>query len=146
MNLVLIASLISSALAFGVGFSAAWTMQGRKIDSINLESANERIATQRSYRTSLERYMSRVSEAQAHATDRIRTAALELDSNRVALERLRNSSDAALRNASESAANCAVAVTAYSELFAECRGELVTLANKADKHVSDIRLNQQVIP
>jgi len=40
-------TIISGAIAFALGFGAAWQVQGHAILKINLEQANERINLQR---------------------------------------------------------------------------------------------------
>ena len=72
MNLTMIASVIAAALVFG----AAWTLQGRAIDSLKLEHANERIVNQAAARHTIERNTSALVKAQNKAMDGMNTRGL----------------------------------------------------------------------
>lgn len=140
MNLTLLPYLISLAIGAAGGFGAAWKIQAASITQLELTHANERIAVQREARAAIERSLSKLSTAQVQAAARAAKLATELDRNRDELARLRNASSTALRAATGDPVTCIDTATTFSELFSQCTNELVDLANKADKHVSDIKM------
>lgn len=138
MNMTLIAAAISAALAGSIGFGAAWTLQGRSIDELKLEAANDRIAQQRSARAAIERATTHVREAQEAAQARRTGIDAAVDSNGAGLIGLRDTATAVRSAATTPDASAAYANT-VSELFDQCGRELVKVAGRADGHVNDIQ-------
>lgn len=139
MNLTLLASLISAALAAAAGFGAAWTWQGRAIDLLKLEAKDAIIQQQRVARQSIDRALSQVSQAQADAqvrTDGIRRAAGDAAA---AGNGLRDTSAATVRAAADHADTCAAIVSAYDTILAEGRGFIQEVAAEADRCFSDVQ-------
>jgi len=136
MNLTIITSLISAAIAASVGFGTAWTLQGRTIDNLKIEALNDRIAIQRAARQTLERHMSTVSVAQTKAASRAVTLAAELAGNRSELERLRSASAASLRAASGNLDACTTSLAAHALISTQCSERYSTLAADADSWAS----------
>ena len=130
-------TLITAAVAAALGFGAAWQWQGRAIDQLNLDSANERIAIQRQSRQALEGHLSRVSEAQAAAAKRSAALAADLDRSRSELTRLRNTSSATVRVVTADPAACPAVTSAYDVVFSQCAGRLVEVAADADRCYSE---------
>ena len=137
MNLTLISALVSAAIAGLIGWSAAWTLQGRTIDELKLGAANDRIEQQRATRAAIERASQNVREAQESASHR--NADLRRDASRAndVAGGLRIASTAATRTATESSDACGAIVRTYDQLFAEGSGLLREIATTADQCISD---------
>lgn len=118
MNLTIIASLIGTA----AGFALAWQLQSGNITQLELDHANERISIQRAARATIERTATAVIQAQNAAAGRVAVLRRESDSVRTAASWLRQSSDAAVRAATESTEACHRVVNAYSVVFTESTG------------------------
>ncbi len=131
--MTLIAAAVSAALAGSIGFGAAWTLQGRSIDAMKLEAANDRIAQQRSTRQAIERATTHVREAQESASNRIATLNRELADVRVVADGLRNTSAAAVRASAESPEACSRVTHAYDLILAESRDAIQEMAGYADQ-------------
>ena len=137
MNMTLIAAAISAALGFSVGFGAAWTLQGRTIDNLKLESRDAIITQQRATRQAIERASANVREAQESASHR--NADLRRDASRAndVAGGLRIAAAAATRTATESSDACGAIVRTYDQLFAEGSDLLREIASTADQCISD---------
>ncbi len=142
MNLTLIAALVSAAFAGAIGWGSATYIYSARITELELTYANERIAIQRSARATFERYSSQITTAQNEAASRAAVLRRDADSARSELERLRDSSSAAVRASADSPATCSASVTAFDVVFAECSSRLVALAADADQCVNE---NQALI-
>ena len=136
MNLTILSALISAALAGAGGFGAAWKIQAANINEIKLEQANERIAVQRAARAAIERSMSAVSQAQAKAADRVVRLAADNSRAASALDRLRDTSSAALRAAAGDLDACTTSLAAHSVVVGKCSQEVVKLASDLDDWAS----------
>ena len=133
--MTLIAAAVSAALAGSIGFGAAWTLQGRSIDAMKLEAANDRIAQQRSTRQAIERATTHVREAQESASARIAVLSRDLANARVVADGLRDTSTAALRSSAESPEACSRVTSTYNIVFTECAGSLQEMAATLDRCV-----------
>lgn len=138
MNLTIIAALISAAMAGLAGWGAAWTIQGRTIDSLKLEAKDERIAQQRAARQAIERATDNLRKAQEGAQARRTGIDAAVDSNGAGLIGLRDTATAVRAAATTPDASAAYTNT-VSELFDQCGRELVKVAGRADGHVNDIQ-------
>ena len=136
MNLTLLSALISAAIAGAGGFGAAWKWQAANINEIRLDQANERISTQRAARATLERHMSSVSLAQAKAADRVVRLAADNSRAASALDRLRDTSSAALRAAAGDLDACTTSLASHSVVLSQCGQELVRVSKDADDWAS----------
>ncbi len=134
MYLTLFFSLIFGA----AGFGAAWTWQGRAIDSLKLEKKDAIISQQRAARAALERATQQVTQAQNDAQARRVVIAAAVDRNGVGLIGLRNTAASVRASAITPDASAAYADT-VSELFGRCSSELVRVAGSADGHASDVK-------
>ena len=138
MNLTLIAAAVSAALAGSVGFGAAWTLQGRAIDTLKMEAKDAIISQQWSARASIERATLALTKAQNDAQARRTGIDAAVDSNGAGLIGLRDTATAVRAAATTPDASAAYANT-VSELFDQCGRELVKVAGRADGHVNDIQ-------
>lgn len=136
MNLTILSALISAALAGAGGFGAAWTWQAANITQMELSHANERIAIQRQARATLERNMSAVSLAQAKSADRVVRLAADNARAATALDRLRDTSSAALRAAAGDLDACTTSLASHSVVLSQCGQELVRVSKDADDWAS----------
>lgn len=128
MNITpIIVALISAAIGGGV----AWNLQGRTIDSLKLETANERIAVARANRITVERATLKLAEAQAKyaaSVENTRTERRTADATAVGL---RNDTAAAVRDAGTSTEACARQVASLAVVFDQCSGAVVDMAEHA---------------
>ena len=138
MNPTIIVAAISAALAWLLGFGAAWTLQGRDIDALKMEAKDAIISQQRSARASIERATLALTKAQNDAQARRTGIDAAVDSNGAGLIGLRDTATAVRSAATTPDASAAYANT-VSELFDQCGRELVKVAGRADGHVSDIQ-------
>jgi hypothetical protein len=139
MNLTILISAISAAVAGAAGFGLAWNLQAHQITKLNLEHANERISIQRAARATIERTSNAVIKAQNDAAGRVAVIKRNADSLRVSVDGLRDDLDVTARAAATSIDACTVAARTTSELLAVCADRYSELAGKAEGHVSDIR-------
>lgn len=142
MNLTILTSVVSAALAGVVGFGAAWNIQKLTITQMELSRANERIAIQRQARATLERNMSAVTTAQAKAAERV--VRLAADNARAvgALDSLRTASASALRSAAGDLATCTAALSSHAIVVGKCSQEVVRLASDLDDWAGSVILYQ----
>ena len=138
MNLTIVAALISAAMAGLAGWGAAWTIQGRAIDTLKMEAKDAIISQQWSARASIERATLALTKAQNDAQARRTGIDAAVDSNGAGLIGLRDTATAVRAAATTTDASAAYANT-VSELFDQCGRELVKVAGRADGHVNDIQ-------
>jgi len=139
VNLTLIAALVSAAVSGAAGFGLAWRLQTATINSIELESANERISQQRTARQNTERLMAQYASAQSNATVRAITLRRDAVSAADVGSGLRLKTADAVRTAASDPALCSDTATALGELLTTVSTERRELAEKADRHVIDIQ-------
>jgi len=139
MNLTLIASLISAAVAGAAGFGLAWRLQTATINKMELDDANQRISLQRNARQAIERQQTAVGVAQAAAAQRRRDLDATRRAGESALDGLRNSTATALRAAGESIEACTAHATTAGELLNLCAARYTDVAAAADGHASDVQ-------
>lgn len=131
-------TLISAAIAFAMGFGAAWQIQSGRMDSLKLEAANERINQQRVARQTSERYSAALAQAQNAAQARRTVIAASVDANGAGLIGLRHTADTVRTSATTDSARDAYA-DAVTKLFDQCGQALVRVAGQADGHLSDLQ-------
>jgi len=153
MNLTTIAAAIAFATGLAVGSSGAWQLQTGRVASIKLElqnekldRANERIAIQRAARAAIERTTTAVSQAQADASNRLVALAADRDRAKSDLDRLRDTSAAAVRNASAGLDACTSTLTAFNFVFGQCSTALSEMAAGADQWVGQALIFQDAWP
>ena len=146
MPIQLIIAAIIAAASFGGGFGAAWKIQ----NGIAAEKENEHVqqtlrATQESAATAIRR-ADNVIAAQSAAALRERRLRADAASSRDALVGLSHAADEALSRAQATHAACLVTADAASELLITVSTERRELAEKADRHVNDIKMMQEAWP
>lgn len=135
---LIIAAIIATA-SFGGGFGAAWKIQ----NGIAAEKENEYVqqtlrATQDSAAAAIRR-ADNVIIAQSEAALRERRLRADAASSRDAVGRLSHAADEALSRAQATHAACLVTAAAASELLITVSTERRELAEKADRHVNDLK-------
>jgi len=142
MNLTMIASLISAALAFG----SAWQIQSWRFDARELQRAEQNTVEQQRRFKAFEQSQTRVIQAQRSATQRAAVLAGAANASRMELVSLRDASASAMRDADASHdASLAAAATA-NQLLNRCGAEYQELGAIADRHVSDIKTLTEAWP
>lgn len=139
-------TFISYAIAAALGFGAAWTLQGRAIDSLKLEKKDERIARDYAARAAIERSTSAVIKAQNGAVVLATKSRADADSARTELDGLRVATETALRTASSSLDACIVGAAAATKLLNQCGAEYQALGERADRHTNDIKTLTEAWP
>ena len=137
MNLTLIAAFISAGVAGLAGWGAAWTIQGRTIDSLKLEARDAIISQQRAARAVTERLTSQVAQAQAQAALRNDRARADARSAGDAGNGLRVASTDSVRTATNDINACGAIVRAYDVILQEGGQLLREVAATADQCISD---------
>lgn len=137
MNLTIIAALISAAMAGLAGWGAAWTIQGRTIDSLKLEARDAIISQQRAARAVTERLTSQVAQAQAQAALRNDRARADARAAGDAGNGLRVAATAATGAAHTSADTCGRVVNAYGVILDEGREIIREMATDLDRCYSE---------
>lgn len=132
-------TFISYAIAAALGFGAAWTLQGRAIDSLKLEQKDERIARDYASRAAIERNTSAVFKAQNGAVVLAGKSRADADSARTELDRLQHQSAETLRTAAASLDACLVAANSFRVVFDQCSTSYESLAGNAQRHTDDIK-------
>lgn len=139
-------TIISSVIAFAMGFGAAWQVQGHFILKHELEAQSVRIAKDRAYRAQAERHIATVAATQARAAKRVADMAGVSDSNRTELQRMQSQSADSLRAAAGSLDACLASANALSVVSNQCSERYSTLARDAQGHVSDIQTLTEAWP
>lgn len=138
-TLVIAAGMV---FTFAVGAGTAWTVQGRTIDTLKLETANERIATARANRIVVERATLKLAQAQqdyARDVDRARGDRRNADT---VFDGLRDDTAAAVRDAGASAEACIDKVATLKVISDQCAGAVVDMATDAqDWYLEAVRQN-----
>lgn len=135
MNLTVIASVVSVI----AGFSLAWQLQAHQILKKELIYAQDRIATARASRQTLERVTRQIETAQANATVRGIHLRTELASAVNAGNGLRIQTKNSVLAAASDARLCSDTAATLGELLDSVSTERRELAEKADRHVIDIQ-------
>ena len=142
----LIIALVIAAASFGGGFASAWKIQ----NGIAAEKENEYVqqtlrATRDAAATAIRR-ADNVIIAQSEAALRERRLRADAASSRDAVGRLSHAADEALSRAQATHAACLATAAAASELLITVSTERRELAEKADRHVNDIKMMQEAWP
>lgn len=132
-------TIITSAVSIALGFGGAWSLRGHQIDKLKLDQANERISLQRAARATLERSLSNSTQAANNATLRGVAIRSNAAGTAAAGNGLRLTTEATVRAATDNPAACSQSAAALGAVFDLCSTELQSLAEKADRHVSDLQ-------
>ena len=143
-QLIIAAALFVAGL--GSGFGAAWKIQSGIAAEKEAENVKQTLrSTQDAAKTAIRR-ADNVIQAQSAAALRERVLRADAAGSRSALDGLRDAAAEALRTASASTDACIATATTASELLIAVSNERRELAEKADRHVSDIKMMQEAWP
>ena len=128
------------ALGLVVGLTTGWGVQTSRIDALKSQHAAT-LAQSKAAAAQTENYLLKaVQDAQTQAVFRAKVVRRDARASADALERLRDELGR-VRAAAIAATPpaCPQPRPALGELLAECAAELRDVAEKADRHVSDVR-------
>jgi len=137
MNVMLVTSFVSAAVAGALGVGAGLHWRESEIKQLELNHANERIAIQRVSRATLERQQAAVSKAQSDAQLRAVALRRAADSAASQLDRVRESIATAMRAARSDHDACLAKADACGVIFVRCADRLVSVAADTDQCYSD---------
>ena len=138
--------LIIAAIIATASFGSAWQIQSWRMNAKEKANVEQILADQRSAATAALRRQEVVIAAQNAAAGREVALRRDADSARTALVGLSHATEQALRDAATSHAACLVTADAASELLITVSTERRELAEKADRHVNDIKMMQEAWP
>jgi len=131
---------LALAAGFLAGLAAGWWAQDGRIDALKNQHAATLAQSKAAAAQTETQLLKAVQDAQTQAVFRAKVVRRDARASADALERLRD--DLARVRAAALAATppaCPEPRPALGELLAECAAELRDVAEKADRHVSDVR-------
>ena len=132
-------TLISAALAFALGFGAAYKIQGVRIELADKQRSEIALEAERLVsRLESQRSAQNIAAQNNRALRESRLRA-DADAARGAAVSLRSALDAAVQTARADPVACADTALAISRLQLECSAAYGDLAATADRHVSDLQ-------
>ena len=135
---LIVAGIIATASA-ATGFGAAWQIQSWRADSEEKDRVEATLENQRLIGATRTRNDQAVINAVNNGVARSTALRRDSDSARAAADSLRDEITRTVRDASASLAACTVRTAALGELCAAATESHRQLAEKADRHASDIR-------
>lgn len=139
-------TIISAILASAAGFGLAWQLQNGNIAKIQLEQKDERISQQRAARVAIERTTTAVITAQNASLSRSAVLRADAGVSRADLDRLRSTSEAAVRSAASSLDACNAVAAAQGVILAASTIFIQELAGNADQCLSDLTTMKDAWP
>ena len=131
--------LILAAIIAAGGFGSAWKIQSWRMDSLENEYAQQALASERLSAAAAIRHATALHDAQNAAVVRATALRRDADGTRTALVSLSQSAAAALQDAATSREACLDRANTFSQLFIDSADRYRGLAEKADRHASDIK-------
>lgn len=131
--------LIMAAILAAAGFVGGWTIQSWRYGAKENERAQQELVDERSAATTAIRRQESVIAATSAATARETTLRRDADGSRRALVSLSDATDQTLRDASTSLGACTERAAALGELFTTSAEQYRNVAEKADRHASDVK-------
>ncbi len=135
---LIVAGIIAVASA-ATGFGVAWQIQSWRADSEEKDRVEATLENQRLIGATRTRNDQAVINAVNNGVARSTALRRDSDSARAAADSLRDEITRTVRDASASLAACTVRTAALGELCAAATESHRQLAEKADRHASDIR-------
>ena len=139
MPIQLIIAAVIAATAFAGGFGAAWKIQAGNINEREAQYAKQELANVRSSAASDIRRLDNAITAQNAATARSVALRRDRDSALTELGRLRLAVNSAVPSTCDAASAGTERANATNQLLLECAEQLTDLAEKADRHASDVK-------
>ena len=132
--------MVTSFVASVVAATVTYQVQEWKFDSKEKAHVESQLANVRLSAAASIRRQDNVIEAQNEATARMVRLRRDADNVRTQLARLRNALDMPRPNTSTVTQDaCPEPANPLKELFSQCAGDLTDLAEKADRHTSDVK-------
>ena len=134
------------AIALILGFGSAWKIQDWRQESKEKSYAEQKLAEVRSAAAATIRRADNVIQAQNDAQTRISVLRMDATNSRIAVDRLRDTLDASMRESNSSIASCVERTITISELLNQCAKAYRELGEVADRHTSDIQTLRSAWP
>ena len=135
MNAQAIGALIIAALSFFSG----WQIQSWHFGAQEKDRAKQEFTQYRADSATAIRRVDNIVIAQNVASLRERSLRVDVAAHRNALIRLSDATGQLLQAAADSQASCLVAASTFRDLYEQSEEERGSLAEKADRHVIDIK-------
>lgn len=139
MNITLIKYAVIVAACFAGGFGAAWKWQAANITQMELEAAHDLIESQADARDDAEGRIAAITATQNNTQTRLRTVSDDRSRADLVGNGLRITTAEAVRSSAEDATLCSDTAATLGELLNTVSAERRELAEKADKHVIDVK-------
>ena len=133
------ATLTSFIIGAILAFVGAWNLQGARITKLELDYANERNAQQLAAQQAAERHQAAFISATAAATSRANLLRVAAAAARSESDGLRESIATAMQAATASHDACLERAHALGVVFTQSTEQLTTMAERCDRHVSDVQ-------
>jgi NAD-dependent DNA ligase len=146
MPIQLIIAAVIAATAFAGGFGTAWKIQAGNINAKEAAHAKQELANVQQSAAADIRRLDNAITAQARATHRAVALRRDADLARTELGRLRLAVASAVQTASTSPATCPERAAALGDVLTELGRAGAELAEKADRHASDVKTLTEAWP
>ena len=134
-------TLITHGIVAVAAAAGAWVWQANsyeaKLAAVQTEYAQAQARAVEQAHAETLRYQQQADTAAKNAAKRVRAAAADAAVLRDSLDRLRDAADTALRESSDSIANCAAHGATLTELFGQCASRYGEVAGETDKWVNE---------
>jgi hypothetical protein len=132
-------TIVSALVAAAIGFGAAWKVQDWRMTAKEMQRAELQLSMERELARNERLRQKNAMDAISRSRIREQTLRRDVDAARLSVAGLRQSTDAAVQSAGADLATCVERTAAIGQLLDQCAGEYQGLAEKADRHVFDIR-------
>jgi NAD-dependent DNA ligase len=146
MPIQLIIAAVIAATAFAGGFGTAWKIQAGNINAKEAAHAKQELANVQQSAAADIRRLDNAITAQNRATARAVALRRDADLARTELGRLRLAVASAVQTASTSPATCPERAAALGDVLTELGRAGAELAEKADRHASDVKTLTEAWP
>ena len=138
MNPLLIAAFVSAALAGSTAWGVAWKIQSGRMAQLEKGYAEKALGEAQELRLLENRRSTSLAEAQNAAARRDAGLRADAANARASVNSLRDTASALIAEARTGHDACLVRATALGSVLAQCGVSYQELAERADRHVSDI--------
>jgi hypothetical protein len=132
-RIILVLALVAA------GFLGGWKTQGWRHEAAEKQRVEQVAEHNIEVQRMATRAQTRVIEAQNAAAERLDSLRVAAAGARAERDRLRDAASASIAAARSGHQACIANASALAEVFGQCAGRYVDLAEKADGHVSDIQ-------
>lgn len=138
INPLLIVALVSAMLAGSTAWGVAWKIQSGRMAQLEKEYAEKALDEAKELRLLENRRAAGLAEAQNAAARRDAGLRADAANARAGADSLRDTARALVAEARTGHEACVVRATALSSVLSKCSVSYQELADRADRHVSDI--------